>query len=195
MHKQRPADSPQDFGIDPVTAANEVVLGKLGTSERGLSHEQVEKRLREFGPNEIAHKEKLSIPLQIFSKFFDPLIFVLVIIALFSYFIGHNEIQASIVIIIAVVSVILSFIQEHKAGKAAEKLSAMVHTKATVLRSGMPHKIEIKKIVPGDIVELSIGDMVPADLRIISSKDLFINQSALTGESFPVEKNNFPVVS
>ena len=85
-------------------------------------------------------------------------------------------------------SVLFSFIQEYRAGKEAEKLSEMVHSTATVIRKGKRHEIKIREIVPGDIVDLYAGDMIPADLRIISAKDLFINQASLTGESLPVEK-------
>ncbi len=90
-------------------------------------------------------------------------------------------------------SVMLSFFQEHRASKAAEKLSEMVHTSATVWRNGKSKEISIREIVPGDVVDLFAGDMIPADLRIISCKDLFINQSSLTGESFPVEKIASPM--
>jgi ATPase, P-type (transporting), HAD superfamily, subfamily IC len=88
----------------------------------------------------------------------------------------------------AIMSVFLSFIQEYRAGKEAEKLSEMVRATATVYRNGKPREVKIREIVPGDIVDLFAGDMIPADLRIISCKDLFINQASLTGESYPVEK-------
>jgi len=88
----------------------------------------------------------------------------------------------------AMISVFLSFFQEYRAGKEAEKLSEMVHTTATVIRNGKSREVKIREIVPGDIVDLFAGDMIPADLRIFSCKDLFINQASLTGESFPAEK-------
>ena len=101
--------------------------------------------------------------------------------------------SALIVAIIAVMSVVLSFIQEHKAGREAEKLSEMVRATATVFRNGKSRELPIKEIVPGDLVDLYAGDMIPADLRIIQAKDLFLNQSSLTGESLPVEKMATPV--
>ncbi|MDD5669701.1 MAG: magnesium-translocating P-type ATPase, partial [Candidatus Omnitrophica bacterium] len=94
--------------------------------------------------------------------------------------------------LMAVLSVILSFIQEYRAGKEAEKLSEMVRATATVFRNSRLKEIKIREIVPGDIVDLYAGDMIPADLRIISCKDLFINQASLTGESFPIEKTAVP---
>jgi Mg2+-importing ATPase len=90
-------------------------------------------------------------------------------------------------------SVLLSFIQEYRAGKEAEKLSEMVRATATVYRNGRPQEIKIREVVPGDIIDLFAGDMIPADMRIISCKDLFINQSSLTGESTPVEKTSEPI--
>ncbi|MCX5658051.1 MAG: magnesium-translocating P-type ATPase [Candidatus Omnitrophica bacterium] len=128
------------------------------------------------------------------SKFLNPLVIVLIIIAGFSLFFGE-KISAILVIAMAFISVFLSFIQEFRAGKEAEKLNEMVRTTATVYRNGKPKEVNIKDIVPGDIVDLFAGDMIPADLRIISCKDLFINQSSLTGESYPVEKISETVVS
>ena len=93
----------------------------------------------------------------------------------------------------AIISVFLSFFQEYRAGKEAEKLSEMVRATATVIRNGKSQEVKIREIVPGDIVDLFAGDMIPADLRIISCKDLFINQASLTGESFPAEKVAGPI--
>jgi len=95
----------------------------------------------------------------------------------------------------AIISVFLSFFQEYRAGKEAEKLSEMVRATATVIRNGKSREVKIREIVPGDIVDLFAGDMIPADLRIISCKDLFINQASLTGESFPAEKVPGPIQS
>jgi Mg2+-importing ATPase len=149
-------------------------------------------RLEEYGYNEPARKKKRAILFQILSKFINPLVIVLVIIAGFSLFFGE-KISALLVILMAILSVFLSFIQEYRAGKEAEKLSEMVRATATVYRDGKSKEVKIREIVPGDIVDLFAGDMIPADLRIISCKDLFINQASLTGESFPVEKVSTPI--
>lgn len=183
VHKNKP----QIIDFDYVGSSKEFLFIKFATSESGLSSMRAERRLREYGLNEVAYKKKRGILLQIISKFLNPLVIVLLIIAGISLILGE-EIDAVIVSLMALLSVFLSFIQEYRAGKEAEKLRAMVRTKASVYRNGKPREIEIKKIVPGDIIELSAGDMVPADVRIIYSKDMFINQSSLTGESFPVEK-------
>jgi Mg2+-importing ATPase len=177
----------QNLDFDYIGCPPEVLMDKLKTSLKGLTDDEAEKRLQEYGYNEPAKKKKRTILFQILSKFFNPLVIVLLIIAIFSLYFGE-KVSAALVILMAIMSVFLSFIQEYRAGKEAEKLSEMVQATATVYRNGRPKEIPFREIVPGDIVDLFAGDMIPADLRIISCKDLFINQAALTGESFPVEK-------
>jgi Mg2+-importing ATPase len=125
-------------------------------------------------------------------KFTNPLVIVLLIIAAFSLYF-QQPFNALLVVLMAIISVFLSFFQEYRAGKEAEKLSEMVRATATVIRNGKSREVKIREIVPGDIVDLFAGDMIPADLRIISCKDLFINQASLTGESFPAEKVPGPI--
>jgi Mg2+-importing ATPase len=177
---------------DCINCSADVILERFATSLKGLTTEEAEKRLEEYGYNEPVRKKKRSIVFQIISKFFNPLVIVLLIIALFSIFFGE-KISAVLVSLMAIMSVALSFFQEHRAGREVEKLSEMVRATATVYRNGKPMEVDIKEIVPGDIVDLSAGDMIPADLRIISCKDLFLNQASLTGESFPVEKIAGPI--
>jgi len=173
--------------FDYVGCPIEVIFEKLNTSMKGLSEEEAKKRLLEYGHNEPAKKKKRTILRQVLSKFVNPLVIVLLIIAGFSLFFGA-KISAILVSLMAIMSVLLSFIQEYRAGKEAEKLSEMVRATAAVFRNSRQKEIKIKEIVPGDIIDLYAGDMIPADLRIISCKDLFINQASLTGESFPIEK-------
>lgn len=187
-HKQ------QVFDFDHIGCSTEVLLAKLNTSLKGLSEKDAQQRLKEYGPNAPAKKKKYSILFQFISKFANPLVIVLLFISVFSLFLGQKA-SAIIVGAMASMSVILSFVQEYRAGKEAEKLREMVRTTATVYRDGKPKEISIKDIVPGDIIDLFAGDMVPADLRILQAKDLFINQSTLTGESLPVEKTPMPVHS
>lgn len=165
----------------------EALLKKFNTSVKGLLEEEAQRRLAVYGHNEAARKKKRTILIGILSKFVNPLVIVLLIIAGCSFFL-NEKISGLLVLFMAVFSVFLSFIQEHRAGKEAEKLSEMVRSTATVYRNGRPKEIKIRDIVPGDIVDLFAGDMIPADLRIISCKDLFVNQSSLTGEAFPIEK-------
>ena len=182
----------QNLDFDYIGCPQEVLMDKFKTSLKGLTDSEAEKRLEEYGYNEPAKKKRRTILFQILSKFFNPLVIVLLIIAVFSLYFGE-KVSAALVILMAIMSVFLSFIQEYRAGKEAEKLSEMVQATATVYRNGRPKEIPFREIVPGDIVDLFAGDMIPADLRIISCKDLFINQAALTGESFPVEKIAEPI--
>jgi len=192
--KHNPAIKKQTSAIDfDFTASQaDAVLQKLNTSLKGLSEKEAENRLEEYGFNEPAKKKKRTILFQIFSKFLNPLVVVLLVIAGFSLFFGE-KISALLVILMAVMSVFLSFIQEYRAGKEAERLSEMVRATATVIRSAKAREVKIRELVPGDLVDLYAGDMIPADLRIVSSKDLFINQASLTGEAFPIEKFPHPV--
>ncbi len=179
-------------GLDFTGCPAETLLEKIKTSLKGLSEEEAKKRLSEYGYNEPARKKKRTILFQIFSKFVNPLVVVLLVIAGSSFAFGQ-KINALIVGMMAAMSVVISFVQEYRAGKEAEKLSEMVRTTATVYRNGKAREIPIKEIVPGDIVDLFAGDMIPADLRIIQAKDLFVNQASLTGESLPVEKTPLPI--
>ncbi len=175
------------------TATVQEVLDMLKTSERGLSEQEAKRRLEEYGYNEPARKKKRTVFWELISKFANPLVIVLIIIAISSWFFDE-KISALLVLFMAIMSVLLSFFQEHRAGREAEKLSEMVRTTATVFRNGRPREIKNREIVPGDIVDLSAGDMIPADLRIISCKDLFLNQASLTGEAFPIEKTSASVI-
>ena len=179
----------QNYDFDYILATEKILFEKLNTSQKGLSDEEALKRLDDYGYNEPAKKKKRTIIKQILSKFINPLVIALLIIAAFSLFFGE-KISAIIVMSMAVMSVGLSFVQEYKAGKEAEKLSEMVRTTSTVCRNGKTKEVKMQELVPGDIVDLFAGDIIPADLRIISCKDLFINQASLTGESFPVEKTS-----
>jgi Mg2+-importing ATPase len=181
----------QEVGFDYIRCGTDVLFRELGTSLKGLTDDEALRRLEEYGYNEPAKKKKRTIILQIISKFLNPLVIVLLVIAISSLFFGEKA-SAILVTLMAIMSVFLSFIQEHKAGKEAEKLSEMVRATSTVYRHGRAKEVKMRELVPGDIVDLFAGDMIPADLRIISCKDLFINQASLTGESFPVEKTAEP---
>ena len=160
----------------------------LGTSYTGISSIEAKKRITRYGYNQAVSKhEKLAI-VEFFKRFLNPLTITLLLVATLSFILGQN-IDASIVITMAVLSVALSYIQEYNASKTAKKLRAMINIKATVWRDGKKHELAVKELVPGDIIELSAGKMIPADVRIISSNHFSVNQAVLTGESFPVDKN------
>ncbi|MCX7918886.1 MAG: magnesium-translocating P-type ATPase [bacterium] len=159
----------------------------LHTSANGLTSEEAEVRVKEFGLNELAHTRKGNTVLDLLVRFKNPLVIQLLVIGILSYIMG--EIPSTIIVSgMLFLSVFLSHYQEYRSSKAVQKLYAMIRTTATVVRDGKKQEIPLRNLVPGDIVHLSAGDMIPADVRLISSKDFFVNQSALTGESMPVEK-------
>jgi len=168
------------------------ILSKLNTSQSGLTSDEVERRLEIYGHNELAKRKKRAAIVQFISYFRNPLILILLIAGIISFFYGET-INAIIVFSMVILSVGLTFHQESRAEKAAEMLKEKVTTTATVLRNGIKQEVKLPEIVPGDMINLSAGDIVPADARAISAKDLFVNQSALTGESFPVEKTAAPM--
>ncbi len=188
---------------------SDAVLSQLDASFEGLLERDALARLENYGKNEVAHEQARSAPRQLLGHFATPLSLLLLGLATVSFLTG--EIKGAVVIsIMVLLSGLLSFIQEFRSNKAAEKLREMVRTTASVLRkdvtAGVPEEVNrhfqvklnirpshtteipLSHVVPGDIIHLSAGDMVPADLRILSAKDLFVNEAALTGEAMPKEK-------
>ena len=167
------------------------VLNTLDTSLSGLDSAAVEERIERCGLNQIAREKRQTIVMRLLDNVKNPLVILLSILGLVSFATG--DIRATIVIFVMVLlGIVLRFFQELRADDAAEKLQAMVSTTATALRDGERQEIPLKELVPGDIIFLSAGDMVPADIRVLAGKDLFLNQAALTGEAVPVEKSNDP---
>jgi P-type Mg2+ transporter len=163
------------------------LLARLQSSPSGLSQEEAERRLAEHGLNEVAQKKQQPVIVRFLASFKNPLIVLLLGLAAISYLTG--DLKATIVIsAMVVLSVVLRFLQELNADRAAEKLKAMVSTMATVVRDGTQREIPLQQLAPGDVIHLAAGDMVPADVRLLAAKDLFLNQAALTGEALPVEK-------
>lgn len=154
----------------------------------GLTEQEASSRLNKFGPNSIVGEKKQTKFKRFIDNIKNPLVILLSILALVSYLTGDKKATVVMIAMVAL-GVFLKFIQESKADESAEKLKSMVTTNCTVIRGGRKKEIPFEKLVPGDIVHLSSGDMIPADLKLIDGKDLFVNQSALTGESIPVEKN------
>ena len=168
------------------------------SSSSGLNEEDVEKRQEIYGLNEILHEKRKS-PIVLFIKtFINPFIGILTVLALVSLVIDvimapPEEKEWSGVIIISVMvllSVIMRFWQEQKSGEATSALMRMVKNTCAVIRDGEMDEIDNRQLVPGDIVHLAAGDMIPADLRLLKSKDFFVSQSSLTGESEPIEKRS-----
>ncbi len=164
------------------------IFTNLATSIEGLSIKEVSKRIDYYGFNEVVAQERKPFIIQFLLTFNNPLTLLLSLLVLISFATGDMR-TAIVVTIMILISVLLKFVQETQAFNAAEKLKKMVRTTCAVIRKGEVREVGLKKIVPGDIISLSAGDMIPADVRLIRSKDLFINQSLLTGEALPIEKH------
>ncbi|MGQ9781256.1 MAG: magnesium-translocating P-type ATPase [Nitrososphaeria archaeon] len=181
----------QDFE-DLLSRPISEIIELLHTSQNGLTAEEAERRLNTFGPNELGKKKRRSTAEKFLIQLKSPLLIILLLAGSISGLVGEI-INATIIFTIVMISVILLFYQESKAEKAADMLREKVTTTTTVIRDGRKQEVKISEVVPGDILSLSAGDMIPADARVIGAKDLFVNQSALTGESVPVEKVSLPL--
>jgi Mg2+-importing ATPase len=170
----------------------ETLLSQLNTSENGLKDEEAARRLEEYGLNEVpsaGHRTSLSILL---SQFKNPLVYVLIFASALSSVLGEIT-EAVIIIVIMLVNTLLGFTLEHKSERAVDALRKYLSYNATVVRNGKKTSVDARKIVAGDIVYLSIGDVVPADVRLLDVDDFQTNESVLTGESTPIDKNASPL--
>ncbi|MCC6544779.1 MAG: cation-translocating P-type ATPase [Nitrospirae bacterium] len=168
--------------------ANDEVLSALNTSSKGLSNDEAGKRLLEYGPNEIKESAKRTHLGMLIDQFRDFMIIVLVIAAVISGLLGEIADTIAIVVIV-ILNAIMGFVQEYRAEKAIEALKMMATPLSTVMRGGVQHSVPTPEVVPGDIVLLEAGKVVPADMRLVESAQIRIEEAALTGESVPVEKN------
>lgn len=170
------------------------VIADLKSTKSGLTHQEAGERIKKFGPNVLSKSTRRSAIKVFLSNFNNPLVLILLFASVVSYFLGQ-VVDGSIIAAIIFLSATLNFIQEHRANLAAEKLKERVAFKTTVMREGKSHEIKVEDLVPGDMVSLSAGNLIPADVRIVTSDDFFVAQSSLTGESFPVEKTSDPLKS
>jgi P-type Mg2+ transporter len=173
--------------LDAARKSNEELLRDLRTSLGGLTEAEAEERERTTGPNEVAQEKKQGWPVRVLKIIRNPLVILLTTLSAVSFLTGDARAGFVMAIMVAL-SVGLRFWQEARADAAAEKLKAMIHVTATVVRDGAAREIPLRDLVPGDIVKLAAGDMIPGDVRLLSSKDVFVSQGSLTGESLPVEK-------
>ncbi len=166
------------------------VYRRLETSDQGLSEEEAARRLEQHGPNVVAKEERHRRVRLLAQACANPLVILLLVLAVVTWWSDDNHDLGGPAVMLAMVvlGVGLRFFQELRAGDAAAKLKAMISVTATVVRDGKPRELPLGHLVPGDVVQLAAGDMIPADLRLVSCKDLFVIQSSLTGESLPVEK-------
>jgi Mg2+-importing ATPase len=177
--------------IDICRLSPEEALRKLGVTEAGLTEEGVEAARREFGNNDFGAKKEIGIFMELVQRCKNPLVIQLLIICIVSAATG--DIPTAVVVGgMIFLSVVLGYVQEHRSSKAVEQLQAMVETNCLVIRGGKEIEIPMAEIVPGDIIVLQAGAIIPADLRLITAKDFFVSQSSLTGESMPVEKITGP---
>jgi P-type Mg2+ transporter len=163
------------------------LLQRLETAVQGLSEAEVAARLDRYGANSLKPRRELSWPGLLLGQFKSPLVLILVAAASLAFFL-HDRTNAGIILGIVVVSAVLGFWQEYSAAGAVAKLLAVVQVKVQALRDGLQRDVPVDEIVPGDVLALNAGDVVPGDCRVLESKDLFANEAALTGESFPAEK-------
>ena len=163
------------------------LLKRLSTSAAGLSSSEATDRLKQFGPNILRPPQKRALVLQFLARFKNPLVIILLVASAVSAFTGDVT-SFLIISAIVVMSVTLDFIQEHRAGKAAEELRQSVAIRVRALRDGKSTEIPASTLVPGDVVLLSAGDLIPGDGRVLGGQDFFVKQALLTGESYPVEK-------
>ncbi|WP_302372633.1 calcium-translocating P-type ATPase, PMCA-type [Enterococcus asini] len=164
------------------------VVQALGTSTEGLTTSEVEKRLATYGANELEEGKKKSLAQKFFEQFKDLMILVLLVAAVISAVVSHEIVDAAIILAVVIINAVMGIIQESKAEEAIEALRDMSTPDANVLRDGHAKKVKSTELVPGDIVLLEAGDVVPADMRLIEVSSLKIEEAALTGESVPVEK-------
>jgi len=159
-----------------------------GTLQQGLTSNEAQLRLKRYGANLLKPKKQASTLTLLLAQFKSPIILILLFAAGLSLFL-QDAADAIIILAIVLVSGLLSFWQEMGAADAVEKLLATVQIQATVLRDGSSRELAVEQIVPGDIVILNAGDVIPGDCLLVESKDLFVDEAALTGETFPVEKS------
>ena len=160
---------------------------QLASGPEGLSGEVAQTLLEKHGPNVLAKDQRPGIGTLLLHSVLNPLVILLAVLSSVSVATGDYR-AASMMTVMIILGVGLKLFQEAKADNAAAKLKAMISVTATVIRDGTPQEIRVSQLVPGDVVVLAAGDMIPADVRLLAAKDLFVTQSSLTGESFPVEK-------
>ncbi|MBQ3438279.1 MAG: HAD-IC family P-type ATPase, partial [Fusobacterium sp.] len=171
------------------TKTKEKLFEEFKTNLQGLNQDEVEKRLKKYGKNNLIEKEKEGIFKIFFNQFKDSLVIILIIASIISFFAGNKE-STIVIILVVVLNSILGTIQTIKAQKSLDSLKKMSSPKCKVIRNGENHEIDSVEIVPGDIVIVEAGDIVPADGRIIENFSLLVNENSLTGESNAIEKSD-----
>ena len=169
-------------------AASAELQARLGAGPNGLTTSAALERLQRYGPNQVRDAGAAPLLLQFLRRFSNPLILILLAASLISALV-QEVVSFVIITLMVLISVTLDFVQEYRAGKAAEKLRQLVQVRASVLRDGEARQVPLSEVVPGDVVLLSAGTLVPADGLLLEGRDLFVNQAMLTGEPYAVEKH------
>lgn len=164
------------------------LLEQLQSHEQGLSQQEAEIRLKRYGHNRLHNHQAVS-PWRLFLAQFKSSIILILLFATTVSFYLHDKLDALIILSIILVSALLGFWQENGAADAVSKLLAMVQIKVTVLRDGVGQELPVEQVVPGDLVQLRAGDVIPADCRLLTADNLFVDEAILTGESYPAEKD------
>ena len=164
------------------------ILSRLESSSQGLSAAEARRRLSQYGSNLLTPKKRSDTLTLLISQFKSPIILILLFATGLSFFL-HDHVNALIILAIVLGSGLLGFWQERGAANAVEKLLAIVQIKATALRDGVTTKVPLQEIVPGDVVLVSAGDVIPGDCLVIESKALYVDEATLTGETYPVGKS------
>src|SRR5581483_1392773 len=159
----------------------------MSTTEQGLSSVEAARRLAAYGPNEPVAVRRLSAAVQVFQLFANPLVIILLVASVIAGSLGQ-QVDALIIVTMVVLGVTINFWQSYRSQQAADRLRSSVNPTATVLRDGAWLETPLRNVVPGDVFRLAAGDLVPADARLLESRDLSVQQSMLTGESLPAEK-------
>lgn len=173
---------------------NDEILNKLDTSENGLSCIIIDEKQEEYGKNIIDINNNNTTFKRMKEAFINPFNIVLIIVAIVTFFTdvvftaNKDYLTFTLIISTVFISAMISFFQQTNSNKAAQKLKRLITNKIDVIRDELPNTVDVENIVPGDILKLSSGDMIPGDVRFLETKDLFIDQASLTGESNPVEK-------
>ncbi|MGB4109083.1 MAG: HAD-IC family P-type ATPase, partial [Desulfomonilia bacterium] len=170
----------------------EETLTALHTREQGLSSDETGERLEQHGPNELPRNQGPGRLKRFLNQFRNVLIFILLIAALFTAFLGEWT-DTAVILAVVIINAVVGFVQEGKAEKALESIRAMLSVSTVVRRDGHESEINVNELVPGDVVLLKSGDRVPADLRVLKSRNAQVEEAALTGESQPVNKQTAPV--
>jgi Mg2+-importing ATPase len=169
------------------TLTTDQLLSTINTTHNGLQQTDAESRIKQYGLNALKSQQKHTAFGLLLSQFKSPLVLILIFASIVSAFVGEWT-DAVIILAVIIGSTMLGFVQEYRASNAVEKLRSQVTIKSSVLRDGKPQMVPSEQVVPGDVVLLSAGSLIPADGVVLEANDFFVNQAVLTGETFPVEK-------